>query len=113
MSFAFTTEQIRNHTKAVTRRLKWLNLKAGQSVCAVVKSMGLKKGEHPEPILENPLFILDVRREPLNAITQDECAKEGFPEMTPAQFVEMFCRHMRCKPETIVTRIEFIEDAPF
>ena len=59
--------------------------------------------------------ILSVRREPLNAMVGmawdvDDCAKEGFPELSPAGFVSMFCcrnRAKKCRPDTIVTRIEF------
>jgi hypothetical protein len=32
---------------------------------------------------------------------------EGFPEMTPEEFVEMFCRLNGCQPDTIITRILF------
>jgi hypothetical protein len=45
MSFMLTTEQVRNQTKDVTRRLKWLFLKSGDILNAVVKGIGLKKGE--------------------------------------------------------------------
>lgn len=37
----------------------------------------------------------------------DECAAEGFPGVAGAEFVDFFCREMRCKPDTEVTRIEF------
>ena len=46
MSFSLTTEQIRNRTKDVTRRLGWKNLKPGEHFRAVEKCQGLKKGEH-------------------------------------------------------------------
>ena len=45
MSFAITTSQVRDRSKTVTRRLGWRFLKRGDVVCAVVKNMGLKKGE--------------------------------------------------------------------
>jgi hypothetical protein len=51
---------------------------------------------------------MSVRREPLDAITAGELAAEGFPQMTPAQFVSFFCRtHCGCSPGTEVTRIEW------
>src|SRR5690606_15137578 len=36
-----------------------------------------------------------------------EVAREGFPEMSPEEFVEMFCEHSRCEPSEEVTRIGF------
>lgn len=39
---------------------------------------------------------------------RDECRREGFPEMSPEEFVTMFCAtHKHCTPETTLTRIEF------
>lgn len=32
---------------------------------------------------------------------------EGFPKMTPEEFVEMFCEMNNCEPETEITRILF------
>lgn len=105
MSFALTTEQIRARTKTVTRRLGWRDLKPGNQVQAVVKCMGLKPGEkvHRLCVIE----IVSVRREPLNAITRLDVRREGFPHMTPDEFVAMFCASMRCLPTDEVTRIEF------
>ena len=48
MSFAMTTEQVRNQTKTVTRRQGWRFLNAGDILQPVVKGMGLKKGEKKE-----------------------------------------------------------------
>jgi hypothetical protein len=45
---------------------------------------------------------------PLNAITQEDVVKEGFPEMTPAEFVRFYARHNKCAPDKIITRIEFV-----
>ncbi len=52
--------------------------------------------------------VVGVRREPLHAIGMSfiEVQREGF-DCTPREFVQMFCEHMRCKPDTEVTRIEF------
>ena len=101
-----TTRQFRDRSKDVTRRCGWLNLKAGTRLQGVVKGMGLKKGEHPEAL--GIIEVVSVGREQLNAITQQEVVREGFPNMTPAEFVAMFCNgHRGCTPETIVTRIEY------
>ena len=52
--------------------------------------------------------VTSVRRERLDAITAGDVAAEGFPEMTPAEFVSFFCRsHRGCDPGTEVTRIEW------
>lgn len=105
MSFALTTEQIRNRTKTVTRRLGWANLQAGTVLHACVKCMGLRPGEKVERIAQ--IRVIAVTREELQLCTDSDAAREGFPEMTGAEFVAMFCRHMRVRPDTIVTRIEF------
>jgi hypothetical protein len=105
MSFAITTRQVRARLKDVTRRLGWKNLTAGTILQAVVKSQGLKLGERVERICF--IRVVSVRRERLDAITPDECRREGFPEMSPAEFVAMFCEHNKCLPSQIITRIEF------
>jgi hypothetical protein len=106
MSFALTTEQVRNRTKTVTRRLGSRTAKVGELRQPVVKGMGLKKGEKVTKI-NGPICFTDVRPEPVDAITPEDVVREGFPGMTPAEFIEFFCRHNRCPPSTVVTRIEF------
>lgn len=112
ISFALTTEQVRNQTKTVTRRLGWKNLKPGTVLQPVVKGMGLKKGEKVEKI-GGPIRVKSVRREYLALLTFDlvygyaECEAEGFPEMSPEEFVEMFTEHNDCDEDEEVTRIEF------
>jgi hypothetical protein len=64
MSFALTTEQVRNRTKTVTRRVGWRFAKVGDVVQPVVKAQGLKKGEHPQPI-GGPIRFVAVDRERL------------------------------------------------
>jgi hypothetical protein len=113
MSFALTTAQILDGTKTVTRRLGWLHLKPGDQIRPVKKCMGLRPGETVQ-VLRSPLRVERVTREPLRAMTenlrygQSECAREGFPDMTPDEFVKMFCHtHKGCTPETEITRIRF------
>lgn len=105
MSFMLTERQIEDGTKNVTRRLGWWFLKPGDLVMACVKCMGLKKGEKVQRIRQ--IQIVSTRKERLDTITQAEVVREGFPWMTPPEFVEMFCVHMACFPETQVNRIEF------
>ena len=112
MSFALTTEQVLAGQKTVTRRLGWKTLKDGELFQAIEKGQGLKKGEKVNRL--RVLKAVDVRQMPLNRMLQDEawgkaeCIREGFPNLTPREFVEMFCKANRpCEPTWIVTRIEF------
>lgn len=95
MSFALTTEQVRRQTKTVTRRMGWTFLKPGDLIQAIEKGQGLKKGEKINRLAV--LRVEAVRREPLSAMSADllygvsECRAEGFPSMSPEQFIEMFC----------------------
>ena len=100
-----TTEQIRNRTKTVTRRCGWWFLKPRDRVCLVEKGMGLKKGEKVERMCV--IEIVSCRSEYLMNITKAECVLEGFPNMEPAEFVQMFCAMNHCYPDTSVNRIEF------
>jgi hypothetical protein len=105
MSFAITTDQMRRRSKTVTRRMGWWFLKPGDIVNAVEKARGLKKGKRVRRICR--IRIMSTRPEILSRITQGDCAREGFPEMTPSEFVEMFCCANRCRPDNQVNRIEF------
>lgn len=112
MSFSLTTPQFKARTKDVTRRLGWTRAKAGQVVQGIEKGQGLKKGEHPVKL--GLIKFTDVRRERLDLMISNyeygkaEVIREGFRTMTPVQFVEMFRIHNNCKPEQVVTRIEFV-----
>jgi len=106
MSFMLTTDQIRNRTKFVTRRLGWWFLKPGDILNACEKCMGLKKGEKVKKICQ--LRVVSVKKEILDeTITEDEIIKEGFPHLTTARFLYMFCKEMGCNPGVEVNRIEF------
>lgn len=113
MSFALTTRQIVDGSKTVTRRLGWLKTKRHDWIQPVRKCMGLRPGEKIEKIMV-PIMVRSARREPLCLMIDDpaygrlECVAEGFPDMSPEEFVEMFCdTHRGCLPHTVVTRIEF------
>ncbi len=105
MSFFLTTHQMKKRTKTVTRRLGWGSLEVGNYVMACVKCQGLGSGGKIERIW--PLKITGIGREPLNTITHAGCVKEGFSEMSPRQFVDMFCKHNKCTREHLVNVIEF------
>lgn len=100
-----TQEQFADGSKDVTRRVGWRKLKVGEHLLGIEKGMGLKRGEKTVALGE--LVVLGVRFEPLNAIDKREVEREGFPDMTPAAFVEWFCRSMGCRPSDEITRIEF------
>lgn len=105
MSVALTSEQVIAEQKDVTRRLGWWHLKPGDTLNLVNKTMGFKKGEHP--IIYKTVRVKSTRREPVNAITQEDCRREGFPHMTPAEFIEFFCDHHRIPATKIINRIEW------
>lgn len=112
ISFALTTEQIRNRTKTVTRRLGWTFLREGELLQPVVKAQGLRKGEHVEKI-GVPIRVLNVRRESLAKLAilpsygRSEVIREGFGGLTRTQFVKFFAVAHRCDEDARVTRIEF------
>jgi hypothetical protein len=109
MSFRATPKQILDQSKTVTRRMGWAALKVGQQVQPVRQAMGLKKGE--KAVKLGPLVtIISVTRETLCSITRPEIAKEGFPGMAWFEFVQIFCRHNKCRPYHWITRIEFEYD---
>jgi len=111
-AFFLTTQQFLDGSKTVTRRLGWRNLEVGQRLRACKKCMGLKKGQNVKPL--GVIEVVDVRRELLSDLYykpqygQRECRLEGFPEMTPIEFIGMFKSHMGCDIDDEVTRIEFI-----
>lgn len=112
MSFSLTTEQFKNRTKTVTRRVGWKFLKAGDVVMGCKKCMGLKPGEKLERL--GLIKIVDVYRESLGNMTddsswygQEEVEKEGFPELSPSEFVAMFVDHMGGDESQDITRIEY------
>ena len=105
MSFWLTQQQMRDGIKDVTRRLGWKFLKPGDIVNAIEKCQGLKKGQ--KQVLIYQLQIISTRSEVLLTITQEECVREGFPNLTPIEFVDMFCKANGCLPTEEINRIEF------
>lgn len=111
ISFALTTQAFVEGKKTVTRRRGWKTLAAGEVLCAVEKGQGLKLGEKVKKL--GTLKVLNVRREGLRDMIErpdygkDECIKEGFPNMGPADFVEMYRKANHCPSNAEVTRIEF------
>lgn len=117
ISFMLTINQFNDGSKDVTRRDGWRNAKAGDVYRAVEKSQGLKKGEKIKPL--GTIRVKSATRERLRRMTDDpaygrvECSREGFPKMSPCDFIDMFCKsHKGVTAESTITRIEFerIED---
>lgn len=107
ISFALTTRQMRDRSKTVTRRRGDYYarvLKPGQLVCAVEKSQGIKRGGLVRICV---IRIMSVWTERLDEISNQDCEREGFPEMRRFDFIAMFRKHMKCAPDQLVTRIEF------
>jgi hypothetical protein len=106
-----TVTQYRARTKTVTRRNGWAFAKVGDVVNGCEKCQGFKKGE--KIIKMGQHQFTDLRWEPLRHMVDDleygrrEVILEGFPDMTPQQFVEMYCKHHKCTPDTLVHRMEF------
>jgi hypothetical protein len=114
ISFSLTTPQFIAGTKDVTRRVGWEKAKAGDPMKAVEKAMGLKKGQ--AMVIIGQIEIIDARRERLDRMITDraygieEVKREGFPDMSPEDFIAFFCRtHAGCFPEREITRLEFVK----
>jgi hypothetical protein len=107
ISFALTAARFRDGTKDVTRRWGWKTLKPGTVLCAVRQQRGLKQGQTVERM--GYIEVVDVRQEPLDAITEDEVRREGFPTWTVADFIEFFLTERPAGKtlKSLVTRIEF------
>jgi hypothetical protein len=121
ISFALTTDQVRQRTKTRTRRDGWLwlvklfeeNLPMksglprddGVILRGIVKGQGLKKGEHPERI--TCIKATAARREPLNWITAEAVTREGFPGKDPDWFIHMYCDANGGEPNQEITAIQF------
>jgi hypothetical protein len=118
MSYRLTKKQFLDGSKDVTRRTGWLNLKEGEHYSAVEKSQGLKKGEKVNYLgqcicISNTAERLDeiikrpYRNDQNKMYLYPETMREGFPQLSPVEFVDMFCKEMKCHPSTIVQRIVF------
>lgn len=105
MSFMLTQQQFKDQTKTVTRRLGWRLLQPGDILNGCEKCQGLKKGERI--IKLGQICILSTDQQPLVGITAEDCAVEGFPGLTPAEFVVFFCRANGRETDVMAKRIEF------
>lgn len=92
MSCSMTIDAVRDRTKTVTRRHPdtWRTLKPGDRLTLIEKGMGLAKGAKQVVLAE--VEVVSVRVEPLYRVTPFECELEGFPHLTPMQFVAMWLK---------------------
>ncbi|WP_261779317.1 hypothetical protein [Rhodococcus erythropolis] len=106
MSVALTTEQVKARQKTVTRRAGWTVLKPGDLLTLCPKVRGRRAGEPLERIVT--VEVVSTRRERLDSITPEDVIAEGFPEMTPAQFIDFFAAtHRGVTASTEITRIQW------
>ena len=122
MSVAMTTQAVIERRKTVTRRKGWLFLKPGDRLTLCRKVQGRKAGEPLERLAE--VEVTSVCREALLELlrrdyattfppaptdyAKREVAREGFPGMDPAEFVQRFFQvAQRMSPMDEVTRIEW------
>lgn len=105
MSFFATLAQIKAQTKTVTRRKGWQFLNPGDILWAIEKGQGLKKGEKVNRICQ--IRVVSVRREMIALIDKEDVVREGFPDWTAEQFIEMYCRLNGCTSADFCTRVEF------
>jgi hypothetical protein len=103
LSFTYTADRLLAGAKTVTRRKGWHDLKPGTTLLACREGWrrGAMKGRGPL----GRVRVLSVRRERLGDITPEEVALEGYPELTPAEFLARF--FAGADPDTEVNRIEF------
>lgn len=116
MSVSLTEDAVVARTKTVTRRLGWTMLRTGDRITLCRKVMGRRRRDGSvEPLVRlAEVQVYDVRREPLDDLITGntdyghrEVMAEGFPQMTPEEFIAFFTSHMGCKPDHLVTRIEW------
>jgi hypothetical protein len=106
MAVSLTGPQVRDWTKTVTRRTGWRMLRVGDQLILCRKVMGRRKGDPLKRIAT--VEVTSPRHERLDLITAADVAAEGFPQMTPAEFVVFYCAtHHGCDAATEVTRIEW------
>lgn len=107
MSVAMTVDAVRARAKRVTRRAGWTFLEPGHVVTLCPKVQGRRRGQPLERIVD--VEVLDVRREQLGEIYHEPngVALEGFPDMTPAAFINEFFYPQGLDPWSEITRIEW------
>jgi hypothetical protein len=106
MSVALTEAAVLGRSKTVTRRLGWQFLKPGDRLTLCRKVMGRKPDEPLVKIVD--VQVVSTRWEPLFEISDDDVAREGFPNLDREGFIRFFCQEMGVYPEELVNRIEWV-----
>lgn len=117
MSVTLTEQGVVDRRKTVSRRLGWVFLNVGDRLTLCRKVMGRRRADgRIEPLIRlAEVEVIDVRREPLNAITPADVRAECVPGVdTPNQFVAFFRLHMRCNSDDEITRIQwrYVDEQP-
>jgi len=92
MSCSLTIDAVRDRSKTVTRRHvdTWRDLKAGDRLTLIEKGMGLPRGSRQVVICEVEVVAVEIQ--PLYWMSPAECVREGFPHMSPGDFIELWRR---------------------
>ena len=104
-SFFLTTPQYRDGSKTCTRHQCNRTPPVGEKFMGIVKGQGIPKDEHIEKLHVGE--YVNVRWERIDAITQEDVVKEGFPDKTPEWFIAFYCKANKCKPSDLCCRQEF------
>lgn len=112
MSVSHTELAVVERRKTVTRRLGWTFLKPGDRLTLCRKVMGRRHADGSvDPLVRlAEVQVERVWREPLEQIRHNvwDIEREGVEGIvTPAEFVEFYCRTFKVEPSTTVTRIEW------
>jgi hypothetical protein len=104
MAVSLTEAQVRDRAKTVARPPGRPVLRPGDRITLYREVPGRHPGETLDRVAA--VEVVSVRREPLDAITAADLTAEGFPRMTPAEYVLHFrATHRGCTPQTEITRI--------
>lgn len=120
MSVTHTVDAVVERRKTVTRRAGWHMLAPGDRLTLCRKVMGRRKGEPLDRLAE--VRVVSTRREPLNAITDEDvelegfgwddldgytCSDEGTPGALALAFARFFVDKMGGSIDQVVTRVEW------
>lgn len=112
ISFSMTKDQFRDGSKDVTRRMGWWDAERGWMLQGCEKCQGLGPGGKIAKM--GVIWLVGAREEPLDlmirnrAYGMEECRREGFPDMTPMEFVRFFIAgHKGATLDSMIMRLEF------
>ena len=102
ISFVKTVDQMKDRSKTVTRRHGWTWLKPPTILEAVDRSPRCRGRFERLGLIR----VKSIRRERLGSIAPADLILEGFPQLSPEEFVLLYCDG-KPDPDRTVTRIEF------